>query len=120
MENAFGFVHLETFEADWKRLRLDDDDLRVLELAIAMNPQSGKVVKGTGGLRKLRFAPPRGSKGKRGAIRVGYVFFPRYGLVALVVAYAKNERADIDAVERKEIKRLIDEIQRMLAERKMR
>ena len=49
----------------------------------------------TGGLRKLRFAPPGSGRGKSGAYRIGYAHFPRHGTVALFIAFRKNERSDL-------------------------
>ena len=41
------FVQLGTFESDWKRLALDDDDLRALEVLVMIHPTKPPV-----GLRK--------------------------------------------------------------------
>jgi mRNA-degrading endonuclease RelE of RelBE toxin-antitoxin system len=109
------FVHLKPFERDWKDLRLDDDDLFGLQVAIMLNPKGPPVVQGTGGLRKIRFAPARSGKGKSGGIRVGYAYLEEYGTVLLIVAYGKNEKDDLSADERKEIGRLIDQIEQEFA-----
>jgi hypothetical protein len=37
-----------------------------------INPEAGALIRGTGGLRKLRFADERRGKGKRGGLRVIY------------------------------------------------
>ena len=66
------FIYLHGFVAQWNQLRLNDDDLRELEQSIMNNPAAGDVIAGTGGLRKLRFAPKRWRRGKRGTLRIGY------------------------------------------------
>jgi hypothetical protein len=104
------FIHLAVFLAEWKRLGLDDESLRALELAILHSPEAGEAIAGTGGLRKLRFAPPRWRKGKSGAARVCYVYFVRHALVCLVAAYAKNEQENITAVDKVRYRQLIDAI----------
>ena len=119
-ERLLGFIHLRSFEADWKRLDLTDEDLRALELAIMARPQGPKVIPGTAGVRKVRFAPVHGGKGKRGAVRVGYCHFPRFGLVALMAAYGKNEKGDLTADEKKQLRNLVLELDRLLAERRIR
>jgi hypothetical protein len=58
------------FAADWRRLGLTDDDMRALELAVMEQPEKGVVMRGAGGLRKIRFAPPSWHTGKSGAVRV--------------------------------------------------
>jgi hypothetical protein len=101
------FLQASTFVRDWHRLGLTDEDLRALELQILSRPTAGAVVAGTGGLRKVRFAPPSWSQGKRGAARVGYSYLVVGGVVFLLVAYAKNERADLSLRERVDMRSLI-------------
>lgn len=54
---------------------LDDEGLRGLQNALMENPESGDVIEGTGGLRKLRRTDPRRGKGKRGGLRVIYFWW---------------------------------------------
>ena len=103
-------VQLSTFDADWRRLKLSDDDLRALEGLLLENPEAGPVMSGTGGLRKTRFAPPSRRTGKSGAMRVGYAYFPRNEAVYLVVIFAKNERQNLSPAERNQIKSLLRRI----------
>jgi hypothetical protein len=109
-EKWLRFIELEGFADDWRGLRLTDEDLFSLQLLVMISPQGHPVIPGTDGLRKLRFAPERWAKGKRGAARVCYVYFPGHGIVLLVTAYAKNERDDISAAGKKAVKKLINEI----------
>ena len=41
---------------NWDRLGFDDKDLRRLELELLRDPSAYPVIKGTGGLRKIRFS----------------------------------------------------------------
>lgn len=91
---------------------MSDDDLRSLEFAIASAPNAAPVVQGTSRLRKLRFALP--GAGKRGGIRVCYVYFEAFGIVFLLTAFAKNEMSDLSSVERKEIAALIGRLETSL------
>ncbi|HRQ73980.1 MAG TPA: hypothetical protein PLU35_13220 [Phycisphaerales bacterium] len=72
------------------------------------------MVSRTGGLRKVRFSPPGWAKGKSGAVRVYYAYFPEYGFVALIYAHAKADMEAITDSQRREIKALIEEIQQHL------
>ena len=110
-EDWLRFIELKPFAIGWKDLGLDDDDQMALQILIMLNPRAHPVVAGTGGLRKLRFAPPRWKSGKRGAARVGYVYLQEYGVVLLVVAYAKNEKDDLTPSEKKAIRTLIGRIE---------
>jgi hypothetical protein len=50
---------------------LSDNDYSLLQDDIAKNPQTGDLIPGGGGIRKLRFALP--GKGKRGGARLIYI-----------------------------------------------
>jgi hypothetical protein len=106
------FKYLAAFVREWERLGLGDDDLRELEFLILANPAAGSVVAGTGGLRKLRFAPSRWRRGKRGALRIGYSHDPRLEKVLVLAVYAKSDRANLTRAERHEIKRILDALWR--------
>lgn len=102
------FVRTAGFEMDWKALGLDSgDDLLTLETAIANNPVAGAVVQGTGGLRKLRFAPVKWRVGKSGALRVCYAFYPEFAYVAMIAVYAKAAQENLSAAEKKAIAGLL-------------
>ena len=106
-EDLLTFIELPGFDDDWKRLRLNDDDLWMLQFRIMAEPRGAPVVPGTDGLRKLRFAPSRWGKGKRGAARVGYVYLEEFRIVLLVVAYAKNEQDDLSPDDKRVIRDMI-------------
>jgi hypothetical protein len=118
------FVELTGFVRDWEDLRLDVEfDLLALQVAIMSQPKRGAVIQGTGGLRKMEFAPPRGlggggrRRGKRNACRVCYVYFEEYHTVLLVTAYAKGRKEDLSNVEKSSIKKAIERIRHSLSSR---
>ena len=59
------FVRLPTFEKQCDKIGLDENDVIEIENIILSNPKVGEVVKGTGGVRKLRVALCN-NKGKSG------------------------------------------------------
>lgn len=61
------FIQTKEFTRNWDELGFNDDDLRRLELQIMSDPQIGAVMRGTGKLRKMRFA--LGNSGKSGGTR---------------------------------------------------
>ena len=91
---------------------LDDKDLQQLQIQLLMNPQLGKVIKGTGKLRKMRFALP--GRGKSGSSRVLYVDFVVAETIYLIFAYPKNEKDNLTDEECYNIKKLIDKIEKTL------
>ena len=103
----FTFGHVASFVADWRRLKLNDEDLQALETLVMERPQAGAVVPGTGGLRKLRFAPPSWHTGKSGATRVCYVLFTEIRHCYFIALFAKNEQSNLNAAQKAAARELI-------------
>jgi len=99
-EDLLHFVQSTGFSRGWDDAGLSDEDLQAIEIAIMANPKGGNVIKNTGGLRKLRFSPRGWNCGRRGALRVCYVFFEEYKVVLLLSVYRKSERVDLSPHER--------------------
>ena len=106
------FYSTNAFDKQWDHMGLDDDDRRHLENEIVNNPTVGAVMRGTGGLRKMRFAFE--GRGKSSSARVLYVDFVVYERVYLVYTYPKGEKEDISYEERKIFKNLIDQARKEL------
>ncbi len=117
-EDLLNFVELRIFSRAWEKdLQLDDEaTLTSLQIALMANPKGGQVIKGSEGLRKVRFAPDQWKSGKRGAARVLYVYFEDYDLILLVLAYRKNEMSTIEPEDLKVINAEIKRIKRVLDE----
>jgi hypothetical protein len=96
----FTFVQPAAFVSEWKRLRLTDEDLQELESLIRERPEAGPVMKGTGSLRKIRFAPPSCNRGKSGATRVCYVVFSELHAIYFLALFTKNEKSNLTPAER--------------------
>lgn len=103
------FVILEEFEKAWKRLNLDDADLRELEKILTVDPCKGDLIQGTHGARKLRIIID--NRGKSSGARVIYVDFIRAEKIYLITAYGKNEKANLSKEECNEIKKRVKDIE---------
>lgn len=77
---------------------------------LALNPEKGVIIKDTGGIRKIRWVTGKGG-GKSGGLRVLYYYDGEY-LVLLVTLFKKSDQENIDAGEKAEIRKLIDELLR--------
>jgi len=104
-------IQVSPFVAKWSKLGLTDQDLRSLAEMLLENPHAGKVIPRTGGLRKLRFAPPTWHTGKRGAARVIYAFILPGEAVYLFTLYGKNEQSDLSSAEKKFFKEILQRLQ---------
>jgi len=109
-EDLLDFIATRVFTRGWETLGLnDEEDLTALQVGIMADPKRAPVVPGTGGLRKLRFAPPGSKSGTRGGLRVCYVYYEEFHIVLLVVVYPKSEQDDLSEQQKRTIKKLIDE-----------
>lgn len=112
------FVELPIFRSRWKELGLSDDDLRRLQEELLADPKVSAVMRGTGGVRKLRFAFEQ--RGKSGSARIIYVDFEVYEKIFLITAYTKNEKDNLSDTEKNEIKKMIAVLEEQLKENESR
>ena len=86
------FIETAVFTATLQQ-HLPDEAYRGLQLALALRPEQGAVIGGSGGLRKLRWAPP--GRGKRGGLRLIYYWDKTGETLYMLYLYAKNEQGDL-------------------------
>ena len=108
------FIELPIFRAKWEKLGLNDADLRRLQEELLADPKVGAVMRGTGGIRKMRFAFE--DRGKSGSIRVIYIDFEVYEKIYLITAYPKNEKDNLSKAERNELRELVKVLENQLKE----
>ena len=99
------FIEVPLFTKRWKEIGLNDADLLNLQIMLLKNPQSGPVMEGTGGIRKVRF--PLENKGKSGSVRVCYTDFEEYEVTYLITAFTKKEQENLSAEEKTVLKKLV-------------
>ena len=71
---------------------------------LALHPQSGDIMQGTGGIRKLRWSAQ--GKGKSGGVRVIYYYHNGSVPLFLLTVFGKGEKANISKSERNELSKL--------------
>ena len=72
---------------------------------IAHNPKAGEIMKGNGGVRKVRFA--RQGQGKSGSYRILYYYHNQRNPLYLFTVFGKGERANISKAGRNGLKTII-------------
>ena len=100
------FVETHVFTAALRR-HLDDERYRQLQIALILRPEQGPVIKGSGGLRKIRWAASGG--GKRGGLRVIYYWAPGEQAFYMVYAYTKTEQGDLTPSQTRQLSLLVRE-----------
>jgi hypothetical protein len=99
------FIEVPLFTRRWKEIGLNDNDLLRLQIMLLKDPQSGPVMEGTGGIRKVRF--PIENRGKSGSIRVCYTDFEEYEATYLITAFQKSDQENLTAEEKAILKKLV-------------
>lgn len=79
-----------------------------------VRPEGAPIIGGTGGVRKLRFAPAGWGVGKSSGVRVWYLYLKDHCKAVLLVAYDKSERDNLTASEKSIIKSLVEKIEAAL------
>jgi len=74
---------------------------------IIANPAIGALIRGSGGIRKVRVAV--GSRGRSGGARVIYYWAVRKDVILLLYAYPKNARADLSPKQVSRLARVVEE-----------
>lgn len=67
---------------------LSDAEYAHLQRELMQNPEAGAVIRGSGGVRKLRWAAA--GRGKRGGYRVIYFVRRPKGVIWMLTIYPKN------------------------------
>jgi hypothetical protein len=86
---------------------LSDESYRALQAGLVLRPEQGALVRGGGGLRKLRW-PARGH-GKRGGLRVLYYWDVRRDTIYMLYLYSKQEQEDLTPEQVRQLERVIRE-----------
>lgn len=85
---------------------LSDDEYAELQQALIARPETGSVIPGSGGVRKLRWK--MAGRGKRGGLRVIYYLRSRDGHIWMLTLYPKNVAENIPVSLVRKIKEEID------------
>ena len=91
------------------QLLISDDEYAVLQRELSEDPQVGALVRGGGGVRKMRFALP--GRGKSSGIRVIYYWLREDGQIYMLLAYPKSEKDNLTDRETAVLRELVKELQ---------
>ena len=105
MTRYFEFIETAGFSA-YLPDYLSDEEYAALQEHLCETPEAGDLVRGSGGVRKLRWA--RAGSGKSGGVRVCYYARTRRGQILMLVIYAKSAR---DSLPGQVLKALREELE---------
>jgi mRNA-degrading endonuclease RelE of RelBE toxin-antitoxin system len=87
---------------------ISDDEYRKLQLALVLRPEAGKIISGSGGLRKIRWK--NGGSGKRGGLRVIYFWDVPKDIIYMLLIYKKSKQEDLTPNQLKILRNLVKEL----------
>jgi hypothetical protein len=83
---------------------LDSNEREKIIRHLSLNPLDGVLLKGTEGIRKIRWGRP--GIGKRGGVRIIYFFYNEEMPVFLLTMFGKNEKENLTKSESNELAKL--------------
>ncbi|RLA42618.1 MAG: toxin [Gammaproteobacteria bacterium] len=101
------FKEMSSFESR-REDYLSDEEFRVFQNTLMKNPKAGNVIRGTGGLRKVRVASGKRGKGKRGGSRVIYYWHLEGKQFWLFTIYGKDEMSDLTDDQKRTLKVVLE------------
>lgn len=98
------FVYLSIFDLKSKKKQVFNNqfqrELEYFILGHLKHPSIAPVIRGTNGIRKIRFAPSFEKRGKSGSYRIFFVDFPKTGKTILLALLDKHESENLTKEER--------------------
>jgi mRNA-degrading endonuclease RelE of RelBE toxin-antitoxin system len=85
---------------------LTEEEYRLLQIQLINKPDSGKIIRGSRGLRKLRWSS--GGRGKRSGIRIIYYWFVSREIILIFFAYPKSEQDDLTPEQKNKLIKSIE------------
>jgi hypothetical protein len=102
---VFSFIETKLFTR-LVGMYLSDEEYQELQSHLIAWPEAGKIVPGSGGVRKLRWKAT--GRGKRGGFRVIYFTKIEQGIIWMVTLYPKNVKDNIPAHILRQIRQEVD------------
>ncbi len=75
--------------------------------ALSSNPQMGAVIRGSGGIRKVRWKAQ--GRGKSGGVRMIYYWAASENTILMQMVYAKNEQTTLTKEQLRVLKKVVEE-----------
>lgn len=86
---------------------MSDDDYRALQSALLLRPETGDLIRGGGGLRKVHWGLP--GTGKRGGLRLIYYWQKAEDRISMLLVYRKSRQEDLTPQQLRILRKLVKE-----------
>ncbi len=85
---------------------LTNEEYRLFQIKIIGDPKAGKIIQGSGGIRKIRWSAS--GRGKRGGSRILYYWYNEQNLFLMLFIFKKNEKDDLTTDQIKILKSIVE------------
>lgn len=85
---------------------ITEEELKDFQGRLVEQPNLGDIAPGCGGIRKTRLGQKCKARGKRGGLRVYYLYLEDLNLIHLLAIFEKGEKVDLSIEEKKILKNL--------------
>jgi mRNA-degrading endonuclease RelE of RelBE toxin-antitoxin system len=99
------FIETAIFTREINKL-LPDGEYHGLQMSLLLRPDAGELIRGSGGLRKIRWSMP--GAGKRGGLRIIY-YWDMPDKIYMLLPYKKSAQEDLTPAQLKTLTNLIKE-----------
>ncbi len=106
MQQPHAVCETHAFRRSATEAGMTPEEVARLKRVLSESPDAGDLIVGTGGARKLRFAPT--GRGKSGGYRVVTYYGGDDIPVFLMDVYAKGDKTNLSAAERVELKKELE------------
>lgn len=85
---------------------MSDDEYKDLQEALVLRPDMGDIIKGSGGLRKVRWNLEGG--GKSGGVRIIYYWVTEDDQIRMLYVYPKGKQENLTQAQLKQLKEIVE------------
>jgi len=85
---------------------LSDEEYRLFQIKLIDNPEAGNIIKGSGGIKKIRWSGS--GRGKRGGSRILYYWYNTQGVLLMLFIFKKNESDDLTKSQLNDLKTIVE------------
>jgi mRNA-degrading endonuclease RelE of RelBE toxin-antitoxin system len=85
---------------------LSDKEYRLCQIKLLEDPGAGNIIKGSGGIRKIRWSGS--GRGKRGGSRILYYWYNTQGVLLMLFIFKKNESDDLTKSQLNDLETIVE------------
>ena len=85
---------------------LSEDEYHLFQISLIEKPDAGRVIQGSGGIRKIRWSGS--GRGKRGGSRILYYWYNEQDVLMMLFIFRKNEIDDLNKDQLNKLRKIVE------------